>query len=54
MPSKEELERLPLAWLAGLCKKISDRDDASFPVAARDEAQTVWDEWSAIQVQKRR
>ena len=52
MPTKEELERLPLAWLAGLCKEISDRDDASLPVASRDEAQTLCDEWFAIQVRK--
>jgi hypothetical protein len=51
MPTKEELERLPLMWLAGVCKKISDADDASLPAAARDEAQTLWDEWLAIQAE---
>ena len=51
MRTKEELERLPLVTLAGLCKKISDADDASFPVAAREEAQKLWDEWCAIQVE---
>jgi hypothetical protein len=50
MPTKEELERLPLVTLAVLCKEISDRDDASFPVAAREETQTLWDEWFAVQV----
>jgi len=50
MPTKEELERLPLMWLAGVCKRISDADEASFPVAAREEAQKLWDEWCAIQV----
>jgi hypothetical protein len=50
MPTKEELERLPLGWLAGLCKKISDADDASLPVAAREEAQKLYEEYLAIQV----
>src|SRR5690349_24935767 len=53
MPAKEELERLPLMWLAGVCKRISDADNASFPVAAREEAQKLWDEWFDIQLQKR-
>jgi len=39
-------------WLAGLCKKISDADDASFPVATGEGAQKLWDEWFAIQVRK--
>ena len=51
MPTKEELERLPLGWLAGVCKRISDADDASFPIAAREEAQKLWGEWCAIQVE---
>lgn len=51
MPTKEELEKLPLITLAGRCRQISHADDASFHVAAREEAQNLYDEYRAIQLE---
>ena len=53
MPTKEELERLPLGWLAGRCRQIFHADDASFPVATREEARKLYEEYLAIQVENR-
>ena len=50
MPTKEELEKLPLMTLARRCKEISEADEASVPVGAREEAQRLWEEWFTIQV----
>lgn len=52
MPTKEELERLPLGWLAGVCKRIADAEYACVPVATAEESQKLWDEWIAIQIRK--
>lgn len=52
MPTIKELERLPLVSLARLCRQISNADDASFPLDARQEAHMLWEEWFAVEVRK--